>query len=110
MKTPEKKLQELREVTWSELDKDPALEQALRSAFFFFYDIMMKDVNDEYCVTGCSFSQRGLNTLLVLKAVVDGVPQVAFVTDKFPIDCVSSLGRQVRDGTLKWHLDRFAQT
>ena len=110
MQTREEKLQALRAVTFEDMDRDPELEAELRALFFFFFDILMRGPNFDTEVTGCSFSQRGLNTLLVLKARVDGVPQVAYVTEKYPIGCVRVIGRQFLNGTVKWHLDRYAQT
>ena len=103
----EEKLTQLRKVTWEAIDKDADLEADLRAVYFFLFEIMMCDLVNGTTVTGCSFSQRGLNTLLVLKAVRDDIPQVVFVTEKFPMDCIRTLGRLWIEDRLKWHLDRF---
>ena len=100
----------LEELTWEEIDKDDQLMRQLRALFFFFFEILMEGPNSEREITGCSFSQRGTNTLLVIKGVHEGIPQVGYVTAKYPIDCVTVAGRLILQGQLKWHLDKFAQT
>lgn len=100
----------LKEVTWSKVDEDEALERELRGLFYFFYDVLLTGPNAEREITGCSFSQRGLNTLLVVKSTIGDTQQVAYVTEKFPTGCVLTFGRQRLEGRLKWHSDKYAKT
>jgi hypothetical protein len=100
----------LREVTFDSIEQDEELEREIRALYFFFYDVLMRGPNFERSIEGCSFSQRGLNTLMVLKGTCEGIPQVAYVTEKFPIGCVVTAGRLLLDGRMKWHLDKFRST
>lgn len=100
----------LRKVTWARVDEDPELERDLRAMAFFFWAIMMEGPNSEREIIGCSFSQRGLNTLLVVKAVLGDIPQVAFCTAKYPIDCMVTFGRLWIEEMVKWHPDRYGRT
>lgn len=100
----------LRKLTWSSVDQDELLERELRALFYFFHEVLMRGPNLEREYTGCSFSQRGLNTLLVVKSVLGDIQQVAFVTAKYPIDCVVTFGKLDLDDKVKWHEDRFART
>jgi len=106
----EQELEQLRDITLEYMLEDANLERELRSVFFFFYGIMMEGPNNEREVTGCSFSQRGLNTLLVVKSVLGDIPQVAFVTEKFPIGCITTFGRQWLQDRVKWHSDKYVTT
>lgn len=106
----EQELKQLREVTIESMKEDAGLERELRSVFFFFYGILMEGPNNEREITGCSFSQRGMNTLLVVKSVLGDIPQVAFVTERFPISCVTTFGRLWLDDRVTWHSDRYART
>lgn len=110
MLTPTQKAARLRDVTWEEIDKDSSLERELRGLFYFFFDIMMRGPNSGREITGCSFSQRGLNTLLVVKSRYEDTQQVAYCTEKYPTDCVLTFGRLDLEGRLKWHMDKFSKT
>lgn len=104
----EEQLEQLRAVTFESIREDARLERELRALYYFFYVIMMTGENFNIAVSGCHFSERGPNTMLVVKALVDGVPRVAFVTEKFPIGCVVTFGRQWLEDRVKWHVDKFA--
>lgn len=101
-------LAHLRKFTWEVVDQDEALEMDMRALYFLFWHILMTGPNQETYVTGLTIRQQGMNTMLVLKAVIQGTPQVAFISAKFPIDCVRVAGRLWLDNGLKWHNDRFA--
>lgn len=100
----------LRKVTWDKLAEDPSLERDLRALAFFFWSVLMEGSTQEREITGCSFSQRGLNTLLVVKGTLGDIPQVAFCTEKFPMDCVRTFGRLWIEDRVKWHPDRYGRT
>lgn len=103
-------LEALREVTWASIDEDEELERQIRALFYFFYDILMRGANCEREILGCSFSQRGLNTMLVVKSRIGDLRQVAYATEKFPTGCVVTFGRQMLEDRVKWHLDKYAKT
>lgn len=106
----QEQLKGLRKVTWEAIDQDMELERDLRALAFFFWAVLMEGPNMEREITGCSFSQRGRNTLLVVKSMLGDIPQVAFCTAKFPMDCVRAFGRLWLDDSVKWHPDRYGRT
>lgn len=106
----QQQLERIRATTWSTIEEDPKLERVVRALYYFYSTILMTGPNFPVEVTGCHFSQRGLNTLLVVKANVEGTPQVAFVTEKFPTGCVVTFCRQWLEDRVKWHLDKYAKT
>lgn len=57
---------------------------------------------------GYSFSQRGREWLLCVKVVVDGTPQVGFMTDATTTGCVKRLLYKLETGTLVFYPDRYA--
>jgi len=58
---------------------------------------------------GCVFRSRDDEVLLVVKAIVEGVPSVAFLSGLGTTHCVHRLHRKWEEGTLNWHDDKYAQ-
>ena len=56
---------------------------------------------------GCTIRQRDTQCLLVTKATFDGLPYVAFCSDRTPSRCVRSFVKQLSAGTVKWSRDKY---
>ena len=106
---PEHDIELLKEFTAERMAEDVSIERDLRAYYYFFEFLMMRGPNFPGEITGCSFSQRGLNTLLAVKRNWNDIPQVAFVTEKYPTGCIVTFGRMHLEGRVKWHLDKFAK-
>lgn len=59
-------------------------------------------------VTGLSFRQSGKWERLTVKATIDGIPQVVFISDPTTMGCVRSFIRLWFSGGLTWYPDKFA--
>ena len=57
--------------------------------------------------TGCSFSQRAEQCLLVARRVEGGVPQVAFVTGRTPTDCMRIFHKLWSVDLVEWTRDKY---
>lgn len=110
MNTRERDIELLKAYTAERMADDSKLERDMRSCLYLFDFLLMTGPNQEEQFTGCSFSQRGMNTLLVVKKVSDSIPYVAFVTERTPMGCIATFGRVHLEGRIKWHLDKFART
>jgi hypothetical protein len=56
---------------------------------------------------GESFKSQGWATLLVVKVARDGIPLVAFVTERTPTACMGVFLRQLEERRVEWRDDRF---
>lgn len=61
-----------------------------------------------YYYRGESWKYQGWATLLVLKVVLDGVPLVAFYTERTPTACMRVALKNLDAGTVGWTNDKFA--
>jgi hypothetical protein len=107
---PQHDIELLKQITQEKMADDIRLERDMRAYVYFFEFLLMTGPNLPEHFTGCSFSQRGANTLLVVKRVKDDIPQVAYVTERTPTGCIVTFGRVHLEGRLKWHPDKFART
>ena len=80
----------------------------VRAVFMFTKHIVnvMSSSNCEYL--GHSFKAGSPLGLLVVKAVVDGVRQVAFVSGRDATDCVRIFIKQWENDVVQWRDDLFA--
>jgi len=60
-----------------------------------------------YELTGFAFRQSEQGWTLILKVVLDDIPQVAFLTAHDPVDCVKALARKWHAGTLDFYRDKY---
>jgi hypothetical protein len=93
--------------------RDDNRETAQREAFPVDADYLfskwpreMLDAGDQ--VVGFSFVQKPDGWLLVIRARVDGLRQVAFLFDHSTTGCVSLAALKARSGTLHWRIDEYA--
>lgn len=107
---PKHDLELLREYDWEKVSRNDQWKADMLALTYFFDTILHITDQNGWTVTGCSVSQRGLNTLLVVKATHDGIPLVAYCTEKFPTGCVRTFARMYLQDRVKWHPDRFAGT
>jgi hypothetical protein len=80
----------------------------VRAVFMFTKHIVnvMSSVNAEYL--GHSFKASTPLNLLVVKAVVDGVRRVAFVSGSDATDCMRIFIKQLENDVVQWREDLFA--
>jgi len=107
---PKSDLERLKKWDWDKVSESPEW-RAEQLAFHYFFNVLMCTTDQNgWTMTGCHFSQRGLNTLLVVKAEHEGTPLVAFQTEQFPTGCVRSFCRRYLDQRVEWRKDKFAKT
>ena len=103
-------LKMLREWTWAESVPDPETERDLRALHYFHDRMLFSNLNSDWSLQGCSFSQRGNQVLLVVKSAHEGTPYVAYVTERTTTRCIRIFARQWLEGRVKWHKDKYRQT
>lgn len=108
--TIENDLQRLRDFDWAEVSADPSWRRETLALYYFHTTLMCMTDQNGWTFTGSSFSQRGLNTLLCVKAQREGTPLVAFVTEKLPTGCVVVFCRMWLEDRVKWYPDKYAKT
>lgn len=101
-------LELLKELTWEKASSDPKAQRDMLGLLYFFGILLQRLVDGQPNVYGCSFSQKGLHSMLVVKAIVDDIPRVAYVTERTPTGCVVTFGRMWLEGRVKWHKDKYA--
>ncbi|MCK4627335.1 MAG: hypothetical protein KAV00_18630 [Phycisphaerae bacterium] len=57
---------------------------------------------------GTSIRYNEWSTSIVVKAVIEGIPQVVFVTERDTTGCMRVFFRQLDEGLLKWQVDKYA--
>jgi len=95
---------------WQDSD-DPNFQLEERDVLairYFLTRLLFTQVNPEWSIQGCSFSQRGANVLLVVKGTHEDTQYVAYVTERNTISCVRIFARQWLEGRVKWHKDKYA--
>jgi len=102
-------LELLKSWDWDKVFADPSWEAEVLALHYFHNVLMCVTDQNGWTIDGCSLSPRGLNTLLVVKAIHDGIPLVAFCTEKFPIGCIRTFCRMYLEGRVKWHQDKFRE-
>lgn len=110
MHGPKYELELLKEWSWETVSQDEDWRAEQIALFYFFHYVLMKHSEKVLVVHGCSFSPRGLNTLLVVKATVAGIPQVAYATSRYPTGCVRAFCRLWLEERITWHPDKYAKT
>jgi len=103
-------LKNLEAFEWERVSADPSWRRDMLATYFFFEVLLKKEDQNGWTFTGCSFSQRGLNTLLCVKAEREGTQLVAFITEKFPTGCVVTFGRQWLQDRVNWYPDKYPRT
>lgn len=98
----------LKEYTWEKAVSNDKLQRDMLALLYFFDMLMMRIVDGQPAIYGCSFSQRGQHSMLVVKALVDDIPRVAYVTERTPTGCVVSFSRMWLEDRVKWHKDKYA--
>ena len=58
--------------------------------------------------TGCTFRQGETTCLLVAKSRRQGIPEVAFCTDRNPTGCMVAFLKGWEGDTLRWYPDKYA--
>ena len=90
------------------LDRDRN-ERDFRAYIYFFELLLFHESTTTRTIQGCSFSQRRDDVLLVVKSTDNGIPQVAYTTEKTPRGCIVSFGRRYLEGRVVWHPDKYAR-
>lgn len=75
-------------------------------AMFSMYLVNLFD-SEGWELYGHSYSQKGRMGCLVVKADIDGTPQVVFTNDTTFPGCVVTFIRRLEAGELVWRNDRF---
>lgn len=104
---PEHDLELLREFDWEKVAADPAWKREHLAMHYFFEVLLRLESQNSWSVDGCTFSQRGPNTLLVLKATHEDTPLVAYCTERTPTGCVVTMCRLYLEERVKWHPDKY---
>lgn len=102
-------LERLKDIDWEKVAEDPSWKREHLAFHYFFERLLRIEDQNGWSIDGCSFSQRGLNTLLVVKATREGTPLVAFVTEKTHTGCVVAFSRLWLSERVTWHPDKFRQ-
>lgn len=74
--------------------------------FFIYGENVLSQIGGTW--RGCSFRQNETTCLLVVKATIDDLPQVAFITARTPTDCVVTFCKQWHADRVKWNNDKYA--
>lgn len=107
---PEHDLKVLSSINWEEVAADPTWQREHLAYHFFFESLLKVECQNGWTIEGCSFSQRGANTLLVVKATHEETPLVAYCTEKTPTGCVVAFSRAYIMDRVRWHADKFRRT
>jgi hypothetical protein len=88
--------------------EDKAERQAVHGAIRYMLHIVdfLADAGLDY--RGQSVKYMGWASLLVVKAAREGIPLVAFTTERDPPTCMWSFVERLRDGRVTWEKDKFA--
>jgi len=92
---------------WDKVSADPEWRRELLALDYFHNVLMCMTDQNGWSIQGCSFSEKGTNTMLCVKATEDGIPQVAFVTERFPTRCVIAFCRMWLENRVRWYPDKF---
>lgn len=104
---PQHDLELLKDFPWERVAQDAAWKREHLAMHYFFEILLRLEDQNSWTIDGCTFSQRGPNTLLVLKATHEETPLVAFVTERTHTGCVVTCCRMWLEQRLKWHADKF---
>ena len=75
---------------------------------WFWLHLYADLANYDGVFSGAVFRQQDEYTLLVLKAVVEGIPSVVFVSGSSPTSCVRKLRDKLRDASVSFVIDKYA--
>lgn len=106
---PERDIELLKNFAWEDLVEDPKWRAEQLAYHYFFWTLLFLESQKSVTIDGCSFSQRGRAFLLVVRATIKGIPQVAYTTEKSPTGCVRTFCRAFLEERVKWHKDKFRQ-
>ena len=98
----------LKRFDWDRVASDPEWQREHLAMHLMFESILNVEDVDGWSVHSLSLREKGLFFNLVVKATHDGIPLVAFVTDKRPTGCIVVFGRLWLEGRVKWYPDKFA--
>jgi len=106
--TSQTELERLMKLKVDEVLTDAKWREEHLAYHYMFWVLLYKDGQNGTEVTGLSLRQSGMHWNLTLKAVVDGIPSVAFVTEQTPTACVRAVCRLWLLGKMKWYPDKYA--
>lgn len=107
MFSPKSDLEQLQAVKESWPPQDEAWRAEQLAYHYFFWELLWGPTKNGRSIEGCSFSQRGTHAMLVVRSTFDGLPQVAYTTEKNPTACVRTFCRMYLEGRVQWHKDKF---
>lgn len=82
--------------------------ERLDSLLWFFLHMESQFSRAGIVYRGCAFRVTEDDVLLVVKAVVDGVPKVAFYTSLDTTRSICRFHRAWREDDVNWHKDKYA--
>lgn len=83
-----------------------ALELRSLVWFFLYGENVFSEIGRTW--RGATFRQQETMCLMCVKSGLDGIPQVAYVTDRTPIDCVVTFAKKWHKDTIEWNFDKYA--
>lgn len=63
--------------------------------------------DDGWVYNGHSLNYTQVNSRLVVRGTIDGIPHVVFSSGRTPMGCVRAFLRKMDEGWLEWSVDRF---
>lgn len=103
------KLDDWRRDALEQLADERAVSRASLELWWWFHMCLYADLaQHQWELRGYSVRLSEDDCLLTLRIVEDGVPYVVFTGSANTTLCIKKLRRQMRDGTVQVHDDRFA--
>lgn len=106
--TPHKVIEYLKTIETTYTDCRILTEQEHRALVWFFLYGQNVFSQIGHVWRGATFRQRETTCIMTVKGGQEGIPQVAYVTDRTPIDCVLTFAKKWHAGTVEWYEDRYA--
>lgn len=91
-----------------DLYKDPPGERDMKMMWFVWVYLTGKGTKSEPDIQSFSVRHTPRGARLTVKAIVQGIPRVAYVTDVTPTSCVRTFARWVLEDRVKWFPDKYA--
>jgi len=101
-------LELLQRASMDNLYVGPGGERDVKMMWFVWVYLTGKGTNSEPSIESFSVRHTPRGARLTVKAMVNGIPRVAFVTEIDPTSCVRTFARWVLEDRVKWHKDKFA--
>jgi len=106
---PQRDIELLQEVELERMLEDPQARANMMAWLYFGRIVIHTSVKPGWSLDGCSLSQRGPRTLLVVKATHEGTPYVAFTTEATTTGCVRSFCRRWLEERVEWRKDKYRE-